>query len=107
MPEHDPYLENPVRDREGLRALHSHVSDAWHPLNRHGLLVWATDTGRLFCGIHLVGAIPMGLIWWFTGGNDATTKASIALFSFLLLPITFCVLVQLVSRFQLGMRPID
>ena len=107
MPKDDPYLERPVSDREGLRELHSRVSDAWYPLHRHDLLRWATDTGRLFCGIHLVGAIPMGLSWWFTGGNDVATRASIALFSFLLLPIAFCVLVQLVNRFHLGLRPND
>ncbi len=106
-PRDDPDLERPVRDREGLEAINAIVSDAWRPLSRHGLLVWATDTGRLTCGIHFLGAIPMGLSWWFTKGDDAVTRASIALFSLLLLPIAFCVIVQLVSRFHLGMGPND
>lgn len=106
-PRDDPDFERPVRDREGLQAVNAIVSDAWRPLRRHDLLVWSTDTGRMSCGIHLLGAIPMGLSWWLTEGNDTATKASIALFSFLLLPIAFCVIVQLVNRFHLGMGPND
>jgi hypothetical protein len=78
---------------------------AWDPLSHHGRLAWATDTGRVLCGVHLMMAIAMGLSWWLTSGNDSATKAALGVFAFFLLPIAACIAIQLVSRIQIGVRP--